>query len=322
MPFDPLAHMAILAPLATLIVAMLIDALFGEFKGVPHPVMLLGRVIDQLDERLNRSDRSEAVRKRRGVLMVVLLVGSAILLGLAIEALVAWGAFLWLAEVLLIASLIAQRSLYDHVKDVAVALESGGLDAGRQAVGMIVGRDPDTLDGPGVARASIESLAENFSDGVVAPIFWFIIFGLPGLLAYKTINTLDSMVGYKNKTYLSFGWASARLDDVVNYIPARLTGLLICLVAGGKMSAALRIMSRDAKKHKSPNAGWPEGAMAGALGLKLAGPRFYPGQSVDDPWIGEGRDAANTTDIRKGLSLFVRAGFMNACLISSILYLQ
>jgi adenosylcobinamide-phosphate synthase len=192
------------------------------------------------------------------------------------------------------------------VRAVAAGLDQG-LAEGRRAVSRIVGRDPDRLDAPAVARAAIESLAENLSDGVVAPLFWAVLLGLPGIVAYKAINTLDSMVGHKSPRHLAFGWASARADDLVNLLPARLTGLLLALAAGRAAARAWRAMRRDAGLHRSPNAGWPEAAMAGALGLRLAGPRVYGGNRVEDAWMGDGRAEATAADIRRGLGLAWRA---------------
>jgi len=214
-------------------------------------------------------------------------------------------------EIFAIAVLLAQRSLFEHVAAVSAGLAYGGLAGGRAAVSRIVGRDPQSLDGPGVARAAIESLAENFSDGVVAPAFWYAVLGLPGLFAYKMANTLDSMIGHKSERYRAFGWAAARLDDVLNLVPAPISGLLLAGAAffDGETSsgAAARIMLRDGRKHHSPNAGWPEAAMAGALGLALAGPRHYPDGVVEDPFLGDGTPIASVTDINRALRLYFRA---------------
>jgi len=215
--------------------------------------------------------------------------------------------------------LVAQRSLYEHVAAVAKALNSGGLAAGRRAVRHIVGRDPASLDAHGVVRAAIESLAENFSDGVVAPAFWYLLLGLPGLFAYKMANTLDSMIGHRSPRYRSFGWAAARLDDLLNLAPAPISGLLLIAAAifakNGRPDRALVVMVRDGRKHHSPNAGWPESAMAGALGLALAGPRRYPGGLVDDPWLGDGNARAATSDIARALQLYRLACLIEAGLL-------
>jgi adenosylcobinamide-phosphate synthase len=299
-------------PLLVLIAGLALDAVFGDmpalFRRVPHPVVLAGRAIAFFDRKLNREKRSEAARRGRGVVTVAVLVGAAAALGW-IVALLCRGSLAGAAvEAFLVAVLVAQRSLFDHVAAVARALERGGLQAGRQAVGHIVGRDPLRLDAHGVARAAIESLAENFSDGVVAPVFWYLLLGLPGLFAYKTANTLDSMIGHEGPRYRAFGWAAARFDDLVNFVPARLSGLLLAAAAvfarNCRPDRALAIMLRDARKHRSLNAGWPEGAMAGALGLALAGPRHYADGVVADPWIGEGSARAAVPDIVRALDLY------------------
>jgi adenosylcobinamide-phosphate synthase len=300
-------------PLLLLVAGLLIDALFGDmpaiFRHVPHPVVIAGRAIAFFDRKLNRANRSETARRGRGIVTVIFLVGAAAAVGLAVER-VARGYLLGAAlEALLIAVLVAQRSLYEHVAAVATALDEGGrLAASRAAVRHIVGRDPMSLDTHGVARAAIESLAENFSDGVVAPVFWYLMLGLPGLLAYKMANTLDSMIGHRTPHYRSFGWAAARLDDVLNLVPAPISGLLLAagavLAERCRADRALVIMIRDGRKHHSPNAGWPESAMAGALGLALAGPRRYPEGLVDDPWLGDGSARAATSDIVRALHLY------------------
>jgi adenosylcobinamide-phosphate synthase len=216
-------------------------------------------------------------------------------------------------------ALPAQRSLWTHVGAVADALERDGLAAGRLAVSQIVGRDPAVLDEAGVVRAAIESLAENFSDGVVAPLFWGAVAGLPGMAGYKAVNTADSMIGHRSARYAAFGWAAARLDDLVNLPASRLAALLLVLAAaitGADAEAAWRAVRRDARRHRSPNAGWPEAAMAGALGLRLAGPRVYAGEPVEDAWMGEGRAAAAVSDLRRALALY-RA----ACAVQMVLLL-
>jgi adenosylcobinamide-phosphate synthase len=311
-------------PWLLLVAGLLIDALFGDmpaiFRYVPHPVVLAGRAIAFFDRRLNRETRSEASRRERGIVTVVVLVGGAALLGLIVER-VCRGSLVGAAlEAFIIALLVAQRSLYEHVAAVAAGLAGGGLDGGREAVRHIVGRDPMSLDGHGVARAALESLAENFSDGVVAPVFWYLVLGLPGLFAYKMANTLDSMIGHRTPRYRAFGWAAARLDDVLNTVPAPLSGLFFAMAAvfakKCKPGHALATMLRDGRKHRSPNAGWPESAMAGALGLALAGPRRYPEGLVADPWLGDGSARARVADIWRGLQLY-----RLACLIQGGLLL-
>ena len=260
----------------SVILAMLLDALLGEPKilwsRLPHPAVLMGRAVAFADARLNHGP----ARHLKGVLAVALLVLGAALLGAVLQALGP------VAEVILGAILLAQKSLVQHVTAVAQGLRCG-VAPGRAAVAMIVSRDTRDMDRDGVARAAIESAAENLSDGVIAPLFWFLLAGLPGLLVYKIVNTADSMIGYRTPRYAAFGWAAARLDDVLNLIPARLTALLIALPHG--QWRALPAIWRDARRHRSPNAGWPEAAMARALGIALAGPRAYNGQRQEFAWV-------------------------------------
>src|SRR6516165_6311802 len=309
--------------LLPLVAGLVIDALFGDmpaiFRHVPHPVVLAGRAIAFFDRKLNRETRSEASRRERGIVTVFVLVGATALLGLIVEQVCRGSLVGAIVEAVLIAVLVAQRSLYEHVALVAAAIGTGGLDGGREAVRHIVGRDPASLDAHGVARAAIESLAENFSDGVVAPAFWYLLLGLPGLFAYKMANTLDSMIGHRSPRYRSFGWAAARLDDLLNLAPAPISGLLLIAAAifakNGRPDRALVVMVRDGCKHRSPNAGWPESAIAGALGLALAGPRRYPGGLVDDPWLGDGNARAATSDIARALQLYRLACLIEAGLL-------
>ena len=260
----------------SIILAMLLDALLGEPKilwsRLPHPAVLMGRAVAFADVRLNHGP----ARHLKGVLAVALLVLGAALLGAVLQALGP------VAEVIVGAILLAQKSLVQHVTAVAQGLRRG-VAPGRAAVAMIVSRDTRDMDRDGVARAAIESAAENLSDGVIAPLFWFLLAGLPGLLVYKIVNTADSMIGYRTPRYAAFGWAAARLDDVLNLIPARLTALLIALPHG--QWRALPAIWRDARRHRSPNAGWPEAAMARALGIALAGPRAYNGQRQEFAWV-------------------------------------
>jgi adenosylcobinamide-phosphate synthase len=310
-PQDGLA----LDPLLILFAALLLDAFVGDmkplFNHVPHPVELVGRAIAWFDHRLNRENRSEATRRARGIFTVAILIVTSALAGYLLDRVCRATRFGWLVELVVIAVLVAQRSLFDRVHAVAIALTDKGLYTGREEIRHIVGRDPMSLDEHGVARAGIESLAENFSDGVVAPVFWTLIFGLPGLFVYKTANTLDSMIGYLSPRHRSFGWAAARLDDVLNLIPARISGVIIAAAAAlapqAQGRASIRTMLRDAGKHRSPNAGWPEAAIAGALGLALAGPRRYAERVVDDPWIGEGRARATPVDMHRALLIYVIA---------------
>lgn len=297
-----------------------LDALFGDmqavFRVIPHPVVLAGRAIAAFDRKLNRPQRGSAALRFRGIVTVLVLMPAAAGIGWAVEALCRPNLAGAVVEILAIAVLLAWRSLHDHVLRVAVALGRFGLAGGRNAVSHIVGRNPASLDESGVARAAIESLAENFSDGAVAPIFWYLVLGLPGLFAYKMANTLDSMIGHKSEEYRAFGWAAARFDDLANLIPARLSGLLLAIAAlfarGAWAGRAVRIMLRDARHHRSPNAGWPEAAMAGALGLSLAGPRQYAEGWVTDAWIGDGTAQATPEDIVRALGLYRLAGFFIA----------
>ncbi len=311
---------ATVSPLLLLLAALVVDAMIGGRPGflgvVPHPVRLIGWLIDRLDRALNRDDASGGRRRALGLLTVALVCGISGGIGWSVAALSRGFPPLVVVELALVVSLLAQRSLFDHVRAVARGLRTGGLAAGRIAVGQIVGRDVAGLDAAGVARAAIESCAENFSDGVVAPVFWTVLFGLPGLLAYKAANTLDSMIGHKNARYRAFGWGAARLDDLLNLAPARLSGLLIVAAAtimapGGGYSAG-RTMVRDAGKHRSPNAGWPEAAAAGALSLRLGGPRRYGERSIDAPWLGDGRAEATADDIDRMLRLYISACLLNA----------
>lgn len=313
-----------------LFMAIALDAALGEmgplFRLLPHPVVLIGRVIGLLDRRLNRPERSDSDRRRRGILVALGLALGALGVGALIAFLARAIPHFWLFEVFVAATLLAQRSLFEHVNDVAAALRDSGLEAGRYAVSRIVGRDPQSLDGHGVVRAAIESLAENFGDGVVAPVFWYAVLGLPGLLLYKTVNTADSMIGHRNDKYRAFGMASARLDDLLNLVPARIAGLLLALAAPfvpkGRPFAALATMVRDARHHRSPNSGWPEAAAAGALGLALGGPRKYPGLTVDEKWIGSGRARAEIADIHRALHLYTVACLMQAGLVILALWAQ
>ncbi len=288
---------------------MLLDARLGEpawlYRRIDHPVVLIGKLATWLEHRLLDPAAAPWRQRVAGCLLLLAMaavsVGTGLLLTMALSGLPGG----WVVEGLLLSTLIAWRSLADHVRDVGAGLRLG-LDEGRRRVARIVGRDPETLDGHGVARAAIELLAENLSDGVVAPLLFAAVGGLPGALLYKAVNTLDSMVGHESARYRHFGWASARADDLLNLVPARLTGL--ALVGGAALSGAdpcggWRALRRDARRHRSPNAGWPEAAMAGALGLRLAGPRVYGGLRVDDAWMGDGRADAGPADIDRALRL-------------------
>jgi adenosylcobinamide-phosphate synthase len=313
-------------PLLLLLAGIVFDAVFGDllavFACLPHPVALAGRAIAFFEHKLNRTNRSEANRRGRGVAVVIMLVGTAAVIGWGLQQ-VCRGSVVGAAiEVLAIGVVLAQRSLYEHVAAVRLALQHGGLSAGREAVSHIVGRDPASLDAHGVARAAIESLSENFSDGVVAPVFWYLLLGLPGLFAYKMANTLDSMIGHRSPRYRAFGWAAARFDDLANLVPAPLSGLLLCggavFAAGAYAVRALATMLRDGRKHHSPNAGWPEAAMAGALGIALAGPRHYAESEVSDPWLGNGTSLATPSDIERALRVYELACRLLAGLVFGV----
>lgn len=298
-----------------LLAALILDAAVGDpdwlWRRLPHPVVWIGKIISALDKALNRPDGSAGLRRAMGVLTLVLLTSGGLAIGFALQEATKFIPYGELITIVIAAVFLAQKSLYQHVAAVRDGLQQNGIEGGRKAVAMIVGRDPESLDEAGVSRAAIESCAENYSDGIVAPAFWFAVLGLPGLIAYKAINTADSMIGHKNETYADFGWASARFDDLINLPASRLSGLLLALCApipGGSIAKSFKTIFKDAKKHRSPNAGWPEAAMAGALGLALAGPRKYPGYTVDDPYMNEsGRRDATANDISRSLTLLKSA---------------
>ncbi len=282
-----------------LVLAMLLDAALGEprwiWSRLPHPAVLMGRAVGWLEARLNQG----GARHAKGVVAVMLLAGGAVALGLIL------GVFGWPVEVIAAAVLLAQRSLVDHVRAVADGLRLS-LGEGKRAVAMIVGRDTRDMQGPDVARAAIESAAENLSDGVIAPAFWFLVAGLPGLLLYKGVNTADSMVGYRTERFAEFGWAAARLDDLLNVIPARLTALLLMVTHHGL--GAWANVAREARQHRSPNAGWPEAAMARALDVALSGPRSYDGSVQDFAWVhGFGRKEIGAAEIEAACAALWRA---------------
>jgi adenosylcobinamide-phosphate synthase len=296
------------------LLALLIEAAFSYpgfvFRSVSHPVVWIGALIGWLDRVLNKPDLSDLHRRIRGVLALLFLLGvvfGAVLI-LDFVLLVACGRWFGLIVLgVLGSSLLAQRSLQDHVAAVANGLEREGLAGGRAAVSQIVGRNPAHLDEAGVVRAAIESLAENFSDGVVAPTVWGALLGLAGMAGYKAVNTADSMIGHRTAQHGAFGWASARFDDLINLPASRLAALFILIAAAfGKLDwrSGARAVWRDARHHRSPNAGWPEAAMAGALGLRLAGPRVYGETLVADGWMGDGRAEATAADLRRALRLY------------------
>lgn len=303
-----------------LALAIIVDAVFGEpnwlWKRVPHPVVLMGQFIGWLDRRMNHQQHTPFRQMRAGITALIRVIFVVAALSIGLLALADWvhPGLAFLITVLLGAVLLAQRSLHDHVEAVRSPLAEGDLPAARQALSMIVGRNTEKLDESGIARAALESLAENHSDGVIAPAFWMLIGGLPGIALYKAINTADSMIGYKTERHLHFGWAAAKLDDLVNFLPARLSvGLIMLSVAitsladqkGAFAWPEWATIRHDAPTHASPNAGWPEASYASALGIALGGPRTYPSGTVEAPYINNaGRKHLEAGDVRKGLALF------------------
>ena len=300
-------------------VAMAVDALLGWpaplFARVGHPVTWLGRLITTVDIAWNRPSDPPAFRRAAGVAGALVVIAVSAALGWVLQSVLALGWIQFVLVGILAWPLVALRSLDDHVAAVASPLQAGDIAGAREAVSRIVGRDPATLDEAGIARAAIESLAENASDGIVAPVFWGALFGLPGILGYKAINTLDSMIGHRSERHEAFGWAAARIDDVANFIPARLTGFLLVLLAP-RRAEALSCMTRDPRRHRSPNAGWPEAAMAGALGVRLSGPRIYHGSITNEPWLNEGARDPLAADISQGLTVYRRAMLLLAGLLA------
>lgn len=317
--------------LAILTLALLADRLVGDpewlWDRVPHPVVAFGAAIS-FAERIGNSElESDSIRRRNGLIAIVFLLLLAILVGIVLSRMFSvLGIVGWILEIAVVAILLAQKGLADHVAQVANGLRERGLAGGREAVSRIVGRDPESLNESGVCRAAIESLAENFSDGVVAPALWYALFGLPGILAYKMLNTADSMIGYKNPRYVDFGRAAARLDDLANWPAARLSALIVAAAAFFTLgwraaSRALRTARQDAGLHRSPNAGWPECAMAGALDLALAGERVYDGVAVREPMLNAtGRTRVEPADIDAAVKVFYAscAVLMGSC---ALLYL-
>jgi adenosylcobinamide-phosphate synthase len=309
---------------ATLVaVALAIEAALGYpeklFRAIRHPVVWIGALISGLDRVLNRPQLSAPRRRAAGVVALALLVIVAAGPAGFLQHVLGGNRIGLLLLAMVGSWLPAQRSLFRHVRAVADALEGEGLPAGRRAVAQIVGRDPDCLDEPAVARAAIESLAENFSDGLVAPALWGVLLGLPGMVGYKAINTADSMIGHRTERHGAFGWAAARLDDLVNLPASRLSALWLvlaaCIQPGADPGGAVRAIRRDASRHRSPNAGWPEAAMAGALGLRLAGPRRYAGRAVEDAWMGDGRADVTVADLHEALALYRLACGINLAAI-------
>ncbi|MCK1715391.1 MULTISPECIES: adenosylcobinamide-phosphate synthase CbiB [unclassified Bradyrhizobium] len=306
-----------------MVVAMAVDALVGWpswlFARIGHPVTWLGRLIAAVDAAWNRPSDPPALRRAAGVAGALVAIALAVALGWTLQSALSFG-WMQIALVGVLAwPLVALRSLHDHVAAVAKPLQAGDIAGAREAVARIVGRDPAALDDAGIARAAIESLAENASDGIVAPVFWGALFGLPGILGYKAINTLDSMIGHRTERHETFGWAAARIDDVANFVPARLTGFLFVLLAP-RRAEALSCMTRDARRHRSPNAGWPEAAMAGALGVRLSGPRIYHDSTTNEPWLNEGARDPLAADITDALAVYRRAMLLLAGVLAILAF--
>ena len=309
--------------LHVVLAALLVDAATGDpawlYRRVPHPVVVVGKLVEGAERILyTPSPRWRCMLGGAAAVASVVGVGAGTAWSIDRFLVEPWP-YGWVLEAVIASTLLAFRGLHDHAAAVAGGLERS-LAAGRVAVGHLVGRDLDSLDEGGIARGAIESVAENFSDGVVAPLFWYVIAGLPGLFAYKAINTLDSMIGHRTERYRHFGTAAARLDDLVNSLPACLSGLYFvvaaCLLPGADGARAWRVMVRDARKHRSPNAGWPEAAVAGALDFAIAGPRRYPDGIADDAWVGDGHAALGAGDIRRCLHLYLAAGALVAATLA------
>ena len=290
-----------------MVVALAVDAMFGWperwFRSIGHPVTWLGRLIDFFDAAWNRDSQGATFRRTAGAVAALAVIALSVVLAWIVQAQLATGWSRVLLTGILAWPFIAMRSLHEHVTAVMAPLKSGDIEAARVAVSHIVGRDPSGVEEAGIARATIESLAENTSDGIVAPVFWGAIFGLPGIAGYKAINTLDSMIGHRTPRHEAFGWAAARIDDLVNFVPARLTGVLFAFVCA-QPKAAMSCMMRDARRHRSINAGWVEAAMAGALGVRLSGPRVYHGEVANEPFLNESARDPLADDIDRALKLF------------------
>jgi adenosylcobinamide-phosphate synthase len=304
------------------LLAMLIELGIGYpewlTRAIGHPVTWIGALIARCDRLLNR-ETAPKLRRILGALTLVAVLGIVGTIAALVQSRLLALPFGVVALAVLTSTMLAQRSLHRHVGNVASALDKNGLEAARQAVSHIVGRDTATLDGAGVARAAIESLAENFSDAIVAPVFWLALAGFPGIALYKAINTADSMIGHRTPRYADFGWAAARLDDLANLPASRLAALLLVAAAALRSDAsaacAWRALRRDAARHRSPNAGHPEAAIAGALDLSLGGPRVYGGIRVEDALMGDGRRDATVKDIQRALTLYRTA---DAILVASV----
>jgi adenosylcobinamide-phosphate synthase len=310
-------------PFAIMLFALALDLAFGDmkllFRFLPHPMVLAGRAIVWFDKRLNRIARSDQSWRARGIATVLVMAAVAAALGWIIKQYLGVVHFGWLAEAFLVAILISQRGLFERTSAIARAQQKGGLADGRAAAVTRTDVDPESLDEHGVLRVAIESLFEDLSDGVVAPLFWYALFGLPGIFVSTTAAMLDTMLGHRSARYLHFGWAAARFDDLLNWIPARVTALLIAVAAlvlpETKFFAAFRTMIADAGKHRSFNNGWPDAAAAGALGIALGGPRRHGGMTANAAWIGQGRARVTFTDFAAALKLYLTTVIILALLL-------
>lgn len=316
--------------LLILLLAIILDMVVGDpdwlWRKLPHPVVGFGKVISVLDQRLNRIRDNREMRKKLGMLALAIMLLLALIAGLLLVGLLQqFGIIGFAIEIVIVAVLIAQKSMSDHIMAIIEPLSKGDIESARTAVGMIVGRQTVEMETSDVARSSIESLAENFSDGVVAPIFWYAILGLPGIFMYKMLNTADSMIGHKTVEHEEFGWASAKLDDVANWLPARISALLIAMAALISLSVqsfknAIWTVLNNAPLHRSPNAGWPETAMAGALGIVLSGPRTYNGKITHEPYLNPtGRLKLTHLDLEAASKLFWLACIIEAVIVFIVL---
>lgn len=292
-----------------MVLALGIEATFGWPSRlhalIGHPVTWIGALIARLDIAWNQETWTGTTRRRAGAAAALMVIGTVVLMAMLIQAALPEGLLGLALTALVAAPLLAARSLHDHVAAVATPLAGGDIATARHRIAMIVGRDPDVLDQAGIARAGLESLGENSSDGVVAPLFWGALLGLPGIAGYKAINTLDSMIGYRTPRHQDFGRFAAGLDDVANWIPARLTALAFALVSG-RPDRVLRVCLRDGPNHRSPNGGWPEAALAAAVNRRVSGPRAYANRTEDHPWVNAGAPDPDAQDLRQGLTLYWR----------------
>lgn len=293
--------------LAVMPLILLFDHCFRDpnsILGLPHPVILIGRLITRCESAFYSENRPFFA----GLLAVLCVLAVVVTPVWGLDTIITFYFGFNVLGMILAAWLIAARGLFDHVQQVQQHSAQGDLEAARTGLYSLAGRNTEHLTESAILRTAGESLAENFSDAVIAPLFYYVLFGLPGIVAYKTINTLDSMWGYRSPRFLYFGRTAARLDDVANYLPARISALLLLLAGIVKRRApylsALRILWRDARKHPSPNAGYPEAAMAGLAGLRFGGPRQYAGGVQETAWLGDGRTDWQADDLNFCLGLY------------------